>query len=123
MGDKPLDGTRYQRLDRWVLLVLGICAVFFALTKNRVIFHLVLYAWGVMGAAFGPVVILGLLWKRANKAGALAGLITGSAVAVVWREIAFLKNAVYELVPAFFLAFLAVIVFSLLTGKKESVTG
>ena len=122
-GDKLLDGARYQWLDRWVLLVLAVIAIFFALTENRVIFHLVLYAWGVMGAAFGPVVILGLLWKRANKAGALAGLITGSVVAVVWREIAFLKNAVYELVPAFILAFLAVIVFSLLTAKKENGEG
>jgi len=119
-GDNTLDGARYQWLDRWVLLALAVIAVFFALTENRVIFHLVLYAWGVMGAAFGPVVILGLLWKRANKAGALAGLITGSVVAVVWREVAFLKNAVYELVPAFILAFLAVIVFSLLTGKEEN---
>ncbi|MBN1212079.1 MAG: sodium/proline symporter [candidate division Zixibacteria bacterium] len=120
--DKLLDGARYQSLDRWVLLALAIVAIFFALTENRVIFHLVLYAWGVMGAAFGPVVILGLLWKRANKAGALAGLITGSAAAVVWREVTFLKNAVYELVPAFILAFLAVVVFSLLTEKKESVS-
>ncbi|MDD3732606.1 MAG: sodium/proline symporter [candidate division Zixibacteria bacterium] len=109
----------YQRLDRLVLVGLAVLAIFFALTENRVIFHLVLYAWGVMGAAFGPVVILGLLWKRANKAGAIAGLVTGSVVAVIWREVAFLKNAVYELVPAFMLAFLAVIFFSLLTPRED----
>ncbi|MFZ5979279.1 MAG: sodium/proline symporter [Candidatus Zixiibacteriota bacterium] len=119
-GDSARDLRHYQRLDRWVLIVLGILAIFFALTENRVIFHLVLYAWGVLGAAFGPVIILGLLWKRTNKAGALAGLITGSLVAVIWKEVAVLKNALYELVPAFILAFLAVVVVSLLTGKKQS---
>ena len=119
-GDEKRDLAHYQKLDRWVLIILGVVAVFFALTKNRVIFHLVLYAWGVLGAAFGPVVILGLLWKRTNKAGALAGLVTGALVAVIWKEIAVLKNAVYELVPAFLLAFIAVIAVSLLTGKKGS---
>jgi len=119
-GDEARDLAHYQRLDRWVLIVLAVLAIFFALTKNRVIFHLVLYAWGVLGAAFGPVIILGLLWKRANKAGALAGLITGSLVAVIWKEVVYLKNAVYELVPAFILAFLAVVIVSLVTGKNKS---
>jgi sodium/proline symporter len=94
-------------------------SVIFALSKNRVIFHLVLYAWGVMGAAFGPVVILGLLWKRANRYGAVAGMVVGAVVAVVWREIAVLKNAIYELVPAFILAMLTIIVVSLLTGRNR----
>lgn len=115
----PAEMRRYQLWDSGTLLVLGLISVFFALTKNRVIFEFVLYAWAVLGACFGPVVILGLLWKRANKAGALAGMITGLIVVLVWRNVTVLKSAVYELVPAFFLALLAMVIFSLATGKPD----
>ncbi|MGD8922131.1 MAG: sodium/proline symporter [Candidatus Zixiibacteriota bacterium] len=117
--NSPAEMRRYQLWDSGTLLVLGLISVFFALTKNRVIFEFVLYAWAVLGACFGPVVILGLLWKRANKAGALAGMITGIVVVLVWRNITVLKSAVYELVPAFILAFLAMVIFSLTTGKPD----
>ena len=114
------DFLQTQRLDRWVLVILGIIAVFFALTKNRIIFQFVLYAWSVLGAAFGPPVILGLLWKKANKTGALAGMITGTVVSIVWRNIPLLKGYVYELIPAFVLSFLAVWIGSLLVTSSEN---
>ncbi|UCG61344.1 MAG: sodium/proline symporter [Candidatus Zixiibacteriota bacterium] len=114
------DVARVQRLDRWVLVILAIISIAFALSENRVIFTFVLYAWSALGAAFGPVVVLGLLWKKTNKAGALAGMITGAVVTVIWKNIAVLKAAVYELVPAFVLAFIAVILFSLATSKKHN---
>ena len=82
------------------------------------IFEFVLYAWSGLGAAFGPVVLLGLLWKKTNKAGALAGMLTGGIVTVIWRNVPALKSIVYELVPAFILAFIAVVLFSLLTSSK-----
>ena len=107
-------------LDKIVLIVLAVISVFFALTENRVIFDFVLYAWSVLGASFGPVVILGLVWKRATKAGALSGMITGLVVSVVWRDVAVLKNLVYELVPAFIFAFIAVVVVSLMTSDDSS---
>ena len=91
----------------------------FALTENRVIFSFVLYAWSVLGASFGPVVILGLLWKKTTRAGAVAGMLTGTIVTIVWRETAALKAIVYELVPAFFLALIMVYLVSLMTQKKD----
>ncbi|UCE25446.1 MAG: sodium/proline symporter [Candidatus Zixiibacteriota bacterium] len=111
--------VRVQRLDRWVLVILAAISIVFALTENRVIFEFVLYAWSGLGAAFGPVVILGLLWKKANRAGALAGMITGAGVTVIWRNVPALKSIVYELVPAFILAFIAAVLFSLATSSKE----
>jgi len=108
-----------QRWDRLVLLGLAIISVFFALTENRVIFDFVLYAWSGLGASFGPVVILGLMWKRVTKQGAIAGMLTGSIVTYVWRETEALKSIVYELVPAFILAFLMVVIVSLVTRPKK----
>ena len=72
-----------------------------------------------MGAAFGPVIILGLLWKKANKAGAIAAMVTGALVTVIWRNIPILKSTLYELVPAFVLAFLAMIIFSLFFKENQ----
>ncbi|HOP05827.1 MAG TPA: sodium/proline symporter [candidate division Zixibacteria bacterium] len=111
------DFARTQLIDRWVLVILAILSVLFALTENRMIFTFVLYAWSAMGAAFGPVVILGLLWKRTTRAGAVAGMIVGAVVTVIWKETAVLKAALYELVPAFVLAFLTVVIVSLLTQE------
>ncbi len=115
--DAARDWGRFLRMDRLMLVLLALISVFFALTKNRVIFEFVLYAWAALGAGFGPVVILGLLWKRANKAGAIAGMLTGLIVTVIWRNIPVLKSALYELVPAFVLAFLAVVLVSLMTQR------
>ncbi|RME21664.1 MAG: sodium/proline symporter, partial [Candidatus Zixiibacteriota bacterium] len=113
--------AQFERLDRITLVILGILSVVLALTKDRTIFEFVLYNWGVMGAAFGPVVILGLLWPRATRRGALAGMIVGTVVAIGWKEITALSSVLYELVPAFFTAMLAIVVVSLLDpeGKKQ----
>ncbi len=104
--------------DRTVLAVLGIISVFFALTENRVIFDFVLYAWSALGASFGPVLLLGLLWKGANKYGAIAGMLTGSLVTVIWKETAVLTAIVYELVPAFILALIMTWLVSIVTRGK-----
>jgi len=111
-----------QRADRIVLVLLAMLSIVFALTENRVIFEFVLYAWSALGAAFGPVVILGLLWKGCTGKGAIGGMLTGALVTIVWRNTPELKAAVYELVPAFILAFAVTVVASLLTkeDQKES---
>jgi sodium/proline symporter len=116
--DAPDHYKKTQRLDRWVLFILAVVSILFALTENRVIFEFVLYAWAALGASFGPVVIFGLLWKRATKAGAIAGMLTGLAVTILWRNIPALKSIVYELVPAFVLAFAAVCLVSLMTQEE-----
>ena len=94
-------------------------AVFFALTEIRIIFDFVLYAWSGLGAAFGPVIILGLLWKKTTKQGAIAGMLTGAVVTVVWKNVEALKAIVYELVPAFLLALALTWLVSLMTQKDK----
>ncbi len=113
----PHDHASTQRWDRWILVLLAMVSIGFALTENRVIFDFVLYSWSALGAAFGPVVILGLMWKGTTKAGVIAGMLVGVTVTVVWRNIPALKGALYELVPAFALAFVAVLVVSVLTSS------
>jgi sodium/proline symporter len=117
------DYKKTQNLDRVVLVILAIFSILFALSENRVIFTFVLYAWSVLGASFGPVVILGLMWKKTTKAGAIAGMLTGAIVSVIWRNVPSLKSAVYELVPAFILAFIVVWLVSLITSEGEQIDG
>jgi len=122
-GDDQLQTKQFLQMqwtDRAVLVVLALISVSLAATKSRMIFEFVLYAWSVLGASFGPVIILGLLWKKANKAGAIAGMLTGFVVTVLWRNIPILKSALYELVPAFLLAFAAAIIVSLITQRSET---
>lgn len=119
--NQETDFKKTQLTDKVVLLLLGIVSILFALTENRVIFEFVLYAWSVLGASFGPVVIFGLLWKKTSKAGAMGGMLTGLLVSVIWRNVPVLKATVYELVPAFVLSLVAVYLFSILFPNKKEI--
>ena len=94
-----------------------------ALDENSVIFTLVSFAWAGFGATFGPVILFSLFWKRMNRAGALAGMLTGGISVFVWKLA--LKPlgglfGIYELLPAFLLACIAIIAVSLLSKKPSS---
>jgi sodium/proline symporter len=117
-GDK-LSPRKAVTIDRIWVAVIGILAVIFALTDNRVIFTFVLYAWAGLGAAFGPIFILSFLWKKATAEGAIAGAIVGFTTVIIWRNVPALKAMVYELVPGFLLALLVNYVVSLATQKNK----
>ncbi len=109
-----VEEKRLESLNRWLVVLLGFAAMCAAMTEDRVVFTFVLYAWSALGASFGPVLILALAWRRMTTLGALAGMITGSAVTVLWKNSEGLSGILYELVPAFVLAFLAAVVVSLI---------
>lgn len=119
-SDHSAQFRQFLRRDRAVLVTLAILSVLLALVESRVVFWFVLYAWAALGAGFGPIVILGLLWKRTTRAGAIAGMVTGALTVLVWRNVPVLKNALYELVPAFALAMLVTVVVSLTTSRSDS---
>jgi len=97
-----------------VVLITGVALLLGYLGRNsQLIFWFVLLAWAGLGAAFGPVVILGLYWRRATAPGAIAGLLVGSATVFAWK-LSGLSGFIYELVPAFGLATVAVFAFSFL---------
>ena len=77
-------------------------------------------AWAGFGAAFGPLILLSLTWRRMTGAGAVAGLVTGATVVILWIQAgwnkAFLGGpGVYEIIPGFLAAATAIILVSLLT--------
>ena len=112
---------RLVAISRIGTVVIGVIAFLLALRAEEQVFWFVLYAWAGLGAAFGPGIVLSLWWRRTTKWGVFAGMITGSAIAVVWHNVPVLKAFVYELVPAFAGALLAVIVVSLLTEPPKDV--
>jgi solute:Na+ symporter, SSS family len=100
-----------------VVAVAGI-AMLLAQDPDGSVLGLVSNAWAGFGAAFGPVIILALTWQRTTLAGAFAGMVTGAAVVIGW--IAFgLSATMYEIVPGFVSAMLAVVVVSLAGGTHH----
>ena len=106
------------------LTVLGIAliAVFLARDPNSSVFAIVSFAWAGFGAAFGPVMLFSLFWRRTNRFGALAGMISGGAMVFIWkylvRPIGGAWN-VYELLPAFLVACACILIVSLLTKAPD----
>lgn len=105
---------------RLVLIVIAVLGVILAWDRDSSVFRVVAFAWAGFGATFGPVMLAALFWKRSNKWGALAGLVTGGVMIFVWKFVVRPIGGawdIYELLPAFICAFIAIIVVSLLTGK------
>ena len=97
LGRHP-DNRIIVLFNRLAVLLVGLTGMFIALGEVRVIFDFVLYAWAGLGAAFGPALILILLWRRTSATGVIAGMVVGFITAIVWRET--LHDYLYELVPA-----------------------
>ncbi|QGM81351.1 sodium/proline symporter PutP [Otariodibacter oris] len=110
-------------LGRIMVLVIAVLAIVLAQDPDSKVLGLVSYAWAGFGCAFGPVVILSLFWKRMNAAGAMAGMLTGALVVVFWNTLV-PDSGIYEMIPGFILATLAIFVVSLVTPspRKEIVT-
>ncbi|MGO2931847.1 sodium/proline symporter PutP [Microbacterium sp.] len=104
-------------LGRLTVLVVGILAALLALVPNDTILGLVSFAWAGFGAAFGPIILLSLFWRKLTNWGALAGMFVGAASVflfkAVWPEL-------YELLPGFVCAMIVAVVVSLLTHRDGS---
>nr|WP_312232176.1 sodium/proline symporter PutP [Pseudomonas sp.] len=97
-------------VGRLMVLLIAIVAIVIASNPDSKVLGLVSYAWAGFGAAFGPVVILSLVWKGMTRNGALAGMVVGAATVVLWKN--FIGLGLYEIIPGFILATLAIVVFS-----------
>lgn len=107
---------------RLVLVVIAVISVIIAWDKNSSVFQIVSFAWAGFGATFGPIVLAALFWKRSNKYGAIAGLISGGITVFVWKYLVRPLGGgwdIYELLPAFIVACLFIVVVSLITKAPE----
>lgn len=105
-------------IARATLIIIAVISIFIAWDQNSSVFSIVSFAWAGFGAAFGPVVLFALFWKRSNLSGALAGMISGGIMVFIWKYlIRPLGGAwdIYELLPAFIVSCVFIVVVSLLT--------
>ena len=134
---KPLfrKNKASEKETLWVgrIVVLVVSAVAFWIASSGAswasnIMAMVENAWGLFGAAFGPVVILSLFWRRMNYAGACAGIITGALVDIGWllcftntiTDALIAPTGVYEILPGFIAGALATVVVSLATKAPSA---
>ena len=107
---------------RITVVVIAVIGVFMASNPDSSVFDIVSFAWAGFGATFGPVVLVSLFWKGANRYGVLAGMVSGGVMIFLWKYvIAKLGGvyAIYELLPAFIVAVAVIVVVSLITGGPE----
>src|SRR5690606_14553102 len=103
-------------VGRAMVLLVALVAIWIARDPESRVLGLVAYAWAGFGAAFGPVVLLSLIWKRMTGIGALAGMVTGALVALLWKHTGRESD---EIVPGFIAAGIAVVVASLLDREPS----
>ena len=121
-GVKMSDKTN-MLIARLTVIGVAILGVIFASDPNSSIFRVVSFAWAGFGATFGPVMLFGLFWKRCNKYGAIAGMLVGAVMIFVWKFLIAPMGGIfniYELMPAFILSSIAIVVVSLCTKAPEA---
>ena len=119
---KKATDKQVLMISRITLLVITAIAIVIALDENSVIFSIVSFAWAGFGATFGPLMLMSLFWKRINRAGAIAGMISGGVMVFVWNLLVRPLGGIwdiYELLPAFLFSCLCIVVVSLLTAPPS----
>ncbi|EIT87396.1 hypothetical protein A374_00440 [Fictibacillus macauensis ZFHKF-1] len=114
-------------VGRLAVLVVALIALVMALNPNDTILTLVGYAWAGFGAAFGPIILFSLYWKRMTKWAALSGMISGTLVVILWK-MSIVANPqkfgtlsqVYEIIPGFIICTLFVIGVSFLSSPPSA---
>ncbi len=105
-------------IARGTVIAISVIGAFLARNPDSSVFRIVSFAWAGFGAAFGPVVLFALFWRRTNRWGAIAGMISGGAMVFIWKYIIRPIGGawdIYELLPAFIVACVFIIVVSLVT--------
>lgn len=104
-------------IGRFMVLVVALIAIALAANPENRVLGLVSYAWAGFGAAFGPVILISVMWPRMTRNGALAGILVGAITVIVWKHYALFN--LYEIIPGFIFACIAIWGVSLM-GRKPS---
>ena len=111
-----------MQVGRIALVVIAVIGALIAMDEDSVIFTIVSFAWAGFGATFGPLMLFSLFWKRTTRSGAVAGMISGGVMVFVWNFL--IKPfggifAIYELLPAFIVSSIFIVVVSLLSPEPD----
>jgi sodium/proline symporter len=120
---RELNNKQEMAIARIAVLAVAAIAVFSARAPNSSVFGIVSFAWAGFGAAFGPLMLFSLFWKRCNKYGAMAGMISGGATIFLWKYLVRpLGGAwnIYELLPAFLVSCVFIVAVSLCTAAPDA---
>lgn len=145
---REISQKRLVMMSRLFVLLLVIVSLFLALAAEELVFWLVLFAWAGLGAAFGPASLLALFWKNITRNGAIAGILSGAMVVIIWNRSDMIAHIfeqihffnqwlfqspmwtsirpalnrifdLYELIPGFLVSLLVTIVVSLYSPRGE----
>ena len=114
---KDPNPTTLLVLSRAMVVIVAVVAMLMAFNPSDTILGLVGFAWAGFGAAFGPVVVASLYWKKLTAPGAIAGMVVGAVTVFVWGT--YFGDIIYEIVPGVILATIAMIAVSLVTKPKS----
>lgn len=107
-----------MKIGRFGVLLVAVIAFLISTDKDSSILKIVSYAWAGFGASFGSVMLFSLFWSRMTRIGAIAGMITGAVVVIVWQNYIAEYIKLYEIVPGFIAASLVIIIASLMTSVR-----
>ncbi|MDR1136474.1 MAG: sodium/proline symporter PutP [Clostridiales Family XIII bacterium] len=120
---KDVNGKEIVWISRITVVIIAVIAALIALDANSSVFALVSCAWGGLGAAFGPIILFSLFWKRMTLQGAIAGMIAGGVIDLFWYSMKGFGGifAIYEIIPGFIAAIIAILAVSLATRVPKEV--
>ncbi len=107
-------------IGRFAVVALSLVALMLAMNPDSTVLGLVSYAWAGFGAAFGPALLFSLYWRNMNRNGALAGVLVGGITVVIWKQISGGIFDIYEIVPGFIFASIAIVLVSNMTGGPKA---
>ncbi|GLX79212.1 sodium/proline symporter PutP [Thalassotalea insulae] len=120
------DSKNSLLISRLCVALVAIIASAIAMSNTGSVLKLVAHAWAGFGAAFGPLVLFSLWWKKLTHQGAVAGVTVGALTVMIWTYVpiladgATLSSLFYELLPGFLASSLAIIAVSLTTSAPQS---
>jgi len=107
-GIKNISQAKLNYLSRASIVLIVYIAIFAGALIDSGFYGLMLFAWGGLGASFGPAILFSFWWKETTANGIIAGVVTGALTVIIWKSIPFLSENVYELIPGFMLSSIAV---------------
>ena len=121
------DASQYELVvvGRISVALVAVLAIYLAYDRNSTILSLVSNAWAGFGAAFGPVVLFSLLWKRMTRLSAIAGMLVGATTVLIWIYAPLSINGqslsqwIYEIIPGFIAASMTIVIVSMLTRQDD----